>query len=310
MCTTIKIDYDMGSVMGRNMDWDKDVDYQILYYPTGIEYARDLYHEPLNTKYRMVGVCFRKMNPLKDGVNEHGLMGSTNMFLTMNLYANKVDPGKINISSLDYMNYALTNYRTIAELVMDLPNIHISKKDHRGEPAIVPDFHYYFVDALGESVIIEPDPQLTANEDKFGVMTNSPPLASHARRLEKTLFPTGGKAFHPAKDLPGGFDPVSRFIKAYYITEQFTPVATRQTALQNAYSVLEALKVPEGLTRTEFDHTFTRYTAVYDNGERLLTLRSHTNPRIYSLSLADLTDQKEKTFYTIPREIQMDRIVQ
>ena len=308
MCTTIRIDYDNGSVMGRNMDWDMEVDYHVLYYPAGTEYAKDLYHEPLHTKYRMVGVCFRKMNPLKDGVNEHGLMGATNMFLKMNLFSGEVEPGKINISSLDYMNYALSNYRNIQELVDDLPNIHISRKDHTGKKAIVPEFHYYFVDAAGHSIIIEPDPQLKACEDKFGVMTNSPPLATHARRLEKTLNPAKGRPFHPAKDLPGGYDPVSRFIKAYYITENSTPVSTRQTALQNAYSVLEALKVPEGFTQTEFDHNFTRYTSVYDNQELLLSMRSHTNPRIFSVALKDLEHLTEKTFFEIPRAIQMDKL--
>lgn len=311
MCTTIKINYGegKGSVMARNMDWDMEVDYHVLYYPAGTVYAQDLYHQPLRNQYRMLGVCFRRMNPLKDGINEHGLMGATNMFRSMNLYANQVDPNKENISSLDYLNYALASYKTVAELVADLPNIHISKKDHLGNKAIVPDFHHYFVDARGDSVIVEPDPQLKAFVDKYSVMTNSPKLSTHARRLEQCMKPSNGRQFHPAKDLPGGYDPVSRFIKAYYLAEHSTPVATERQALQNAFSVLEALKIPEYFAETDYDHTFTRYTSAYDNQELLLTMRSHTNPRIFSLALKDLSHLSEKTFFSIPREIQMDQLL-
>lgn len=50
-------------------------------------------------------------------------------------------PEKTNISSLDYFTYALTNYKSVEELIEDLPNIHISTKDYNGENVISPDFH-------------------------------------------------------------------------------------------------------------------------------------------------------------------------
>ncbi|MFZ2257955.1 MAG: linear amide C-N hydrolase [Clostridiaceae bacterium] len=307
MCTSIKVDYDGGSVMGRNMDWDMDIDYSVLYYPVGCEYSQDLYNNPLVNKYKMLGVCFRNMNPLKDGVNEHGLMGSTNMFYAMNLFSGKVEPGKINLDSLNYFNYCLANYKTCQELVADLPNIHISKKDYLGNKAITPDFHYYFVDALGDSVVIEPtNKKLTAYENKYKVMTNSPPLDHHARKLEETIAPKNGRRFHPAKDLPGGYDPVSRFIKAYYLNENIANAVTRADALENTYSILEALKIPEAFTKTKFDYTYTKYMTAYDSQSRLLTIRSHMNPRIYSLSIDDVAHLTSRTQFLIPQDIQLE----
>ena len=307
MCTTIKVDYEGGSVMGRNMDWDIDVDYSVLYFPPGYEYARDLYDNPLQNKYKMLGVCFRKMNPLKDGINEHGLMGSTNMFYAMNLFSGKVEPGKTNLDSLNYFSYCLGNYKTVKELVADLPNIHISKKDYLGNKAISPDFHYYFIDAVGDSVVIEPqNKELTAFENKFKVMTNSPALEHHARKLGECLAPKNGRKFHPAKDLPGGYDPVSRFIKAYYLNDKIENAVTREDALENAYSILEALKIPEAFTKTKYDYTYTKYMSAYDNQTKLLTIRSHMNPRIYSLAMQDVEHLTDKTRFFIPQAIKLD----
>ncbi len=308
MCTTILVDYDNGTVMGRNMDWDMEVNYHISYLPAGYEYARDLYGNPLHSKYKMLGMCFRTMNPLKDGVNEHGLMGCTNMFIHMNLFSARVEPDKVNLSSLDFFNYALANYRSVAELVADLPNLHISRKDHEGNKVITPDFHYYFADASGDSILVEPiDQKLTALENPYRVMTNSPALPHHARALEKT-FHQKGREFQPAKDLPGGYDPVSRFIKAYYLNEHIADARTMEDAMENTYSILEALKIPEAFTKTKYDYTFTRYISVYDAVSRLLTVRSHMNPRIYSISMDEVEHLAERTLIPIPRRMVMDRV--
>lgn len=309
MCTSIKVDYEGGSVMGRNMDWDMDVDYAVLYYPAGCEYARDLDGNPLINKYKMLGVCFRNMNPLKDGVNEHGLMGSTNMFYSMNLFAGAVEPGKVNLDSLNFFNYCLGSYKNVSELIADLPNLHISRRDHLGNKAISPDFHYYFIDAAGDSVVVEPQhKKLSALANPYKVMTNSPALDHHARKLEECFSPTSQRKFNPAKDLPGGYDPVSRFIKAYYLNENIENAVTLEDALENTYSVLEALKIPEAFTKTKYDYTYTKYITAYDNQTRLLTIRSHMNPRIYSLALKDVEHLTERTRFEVPQAIEMDQL--
>ena len=167
------------------------------------------------------------------------------------MFFRQVDPDRINLSSLYYFNYALGSYKTVRELVEDLPNIHISRKDYQGNSAISPDFHFYFVDALGDSIVIEPEHQrLKAFANRYNVMTNSPALSHHAKILEKT-FLKNGREFHPAKDLPGGYDPISRFVKAYYLNENIATAHTQQDALENTYSILEALKIPEAFTKTK-----------------------------------------------------------
>lgn len=309
MCTTIKVNYENGAVMGRNMDWDTDVMYQILYFPRDTIYSFDLNGNQLKNKYRMLGMCFRNMNPLKDGVNEHGLMGCSNMFLMMNLHSNQPEDGKINISSLDFVNYALANFKTVRELKEALPNLHIAKRDYNGNKVISPDFHYYFADPTGDSIIVEPENKmLKAKEDPYNVMTNSPALSHHIRALNKT-FVQEGRKFNPSKDLPGGFDPVSRFIKVYYLKKNITPAVTMTDALENTYSILEALKIPEAFTKTEFDYTYTKYVSAYDGNSKLLTVRSNMNPKIYAVSIDDLSHLTIRTTIPVPQTIELAKLM-
>lgn len=306
MCTTIRIDYPKGTVLGRNMDWE-DVPYHVNYIPKGTLYAQDLWGNPLTNKYHMAGLCFGTHLPLKDGINEHGLMGSTNMFIQMNLHADQPREDKISLSSLDFMNYCLGNYKTVAEIKEDLDKLLLANRDHLGKKVIAPHFHYYFVDQQGDSIIIEPKKDiLLAKEDRYQIMTNSPALERHEIALEKTL--ALGTKFNTGKNLPGGLDPQSRFIKAYYYKRTIPQAKDRNTALENAYTILEPLKIPEGLTKRPWDYTYTLYIVAYDNASKLITVRSHTNPRIYKISLDELITGGKPQYIPIPKAIKMDSL--
>lgn len=301
MCTGIKVDYEDGCVMGRTMDYEYPLNYNILYLPRNYNYCNDLMGNPLYSKYKVLGVCFENKDPLKDGVNEHGLVGITNAFSGFNLYSNKVEKGKINLSSLDYLNYALTNYKNVEEVVEDLPNIHMATKDHRGENVISPDFHFMFADSTKRCVIIEPKRRkLMYYENPYNVMTNSPGFESHVRRLKQVLDLKNLEAFQSAKNLPGGYDPVSRFIKAFYLTKMNVKSNNYKEAFSNAYNIMSAMTLPNGFIRNEkYNYnTYTRYICAYDSKHRLLTVKSNTNPTVYQLGFEDIEDEdKRQAFY-------------
>ena len=80
MCTGIKINYNDGCVMGRTMDYEIPLSYNAIYLPKNYNFCNDLMGNPLYSKYKTLGMCFRNHDPLKDGVNEHGLIGITNDF--------------------------------------------------------------------------------------------------------------------------------------------------------------------------------------------------------------------------------------
>lgn len=292
MCTGIKVNYEDGCVMGRTMDYEVPVNYNVLYLPRNYNFCNDLMGNPLYSRYKALGVCFENRDPLKDGVNEHGLIGITNTFAgSFNIYNNKVNPDKINISSLDYFNYALANYKSVDELVDDLPNIHISTRDYKGESVLSPDFHFMFADDSKRCVIVEPKRrELVYYDNPYDVMTNSPSFESHVRKLKQTLDLNKLEEFNSSKNLPGGYDPTSRFIKAFYLTRMNVRSADYKEALANSYNIMAAMTMPNGFVRSKkYNHnTYTRYICSYDSKNRLLTVKSLNNPTVYQLGFEDI----------------------
>ena len=312
MCTTIQIDYKEGSVLGRTMDYEVPLKYNGLYFPRGYKYRQDLFKNPIVAKYRTLGICFENKDPLKDGVNEHGLVGVTNMFTGFNLFANKVQKGKKNISSFDYMTYALMNYKSVDELVADLDNIHLANRNIDGKEVISPDFHFMFVDSSKKNIILEPRKgKLIAYENPYKVMTNSPSFPSHVRKLKKYFDFDNLEDFNSAKDLPGGYDPSSRFIKAFYLNEMNKESETAREALANSYNIMSAMSMPNGFVENKkYNYTtYTRYICSYDTRSKLLTVKDHLNPTVYELGFEDIEDLDKRQEFYIKREFATEKIV-
>lgn len=302
MCTAIKMDYKDGSVMGRTMDYEVPVNYNALYLPRAYHICDDLMGNTLYSKYKTMGICFENKTPLKDGVNEYGLIGITNTFTSFNLYNREVNPEKKNISSLNYLTYALSSYRSIEELIDDLPSIHMSLKDHMGEKVSSPDFHFMFTDPTKRCIVIEPKRgELVYYENPYKVMTNSPGFKSHLKRLNKHMDLDKLEEFNASKDLPGGYDPFSRFIKAFYLNEMNVNSKDHKEAFSHIYNIMGALVMPEGFVRNKKyeETTYTRYICAYDTKNRLLTVKFHTNPTVYQLGFQDIEDKNERQEFFI-----------
>lgn len=311
MCTAIKIDYEDACVMGRTMDFEVPVDYNVLYLPRKYNFFNDLMGKPLYSKYKTLGVCFENRTPLKDGINEHGLIGLTNAFAGFNLYDSKVKPEKTNISSLNYLTYSLGKYKSVEDLIEDLPNIHMSTRDYEGEEVISPDFHFMFTDSSKRCIVVEPKKRkLVYYENPYNVMTNSPGFESHVKRLNKLIDLDKLEDFNSSKDLPGGYDPFSRFIKAFYLTEMNERSNNSREAFSNFYNIMSAMTMPRGFVRNKKhdETTYTRYICGYDTGSKLLTVKSHTNPRVYQLGFEDIEDENERQEFFLEQDFILEKL--
>ncbi|MDI9475315.1 MAG: linear amide C-N hydrolase [Natronincolaceae bacterium] len=311
MCTGIKINYDDGCVMGRTMDYEVPLNYNAIYLPRNYNFCNDLMGNPLYSKYKTLGMCFENLDPLKDGVNEHGLIGITNTFRVFNLYANQVEPQKVNVSSLYYFTYALANYKTVEELIEDLPNIRIATRDHTGENIISPNFHFMFADSTKRCIIIEPKKgELICYENPYDVMTNSPAFESHVRKLKKFLDLDNLEEFNSPKDLPGGYDPFSRFIKAFYLTRMNIRSNNAREALSHSYNIMAAMAMPNGFVRNKkYNHTtYTRYLCAYDTNSKLLTVRSDTNPMVYQLGFEDIEEDDQRQAFFVESDFTAEEL--
>ncbi len=311
MCTAIKINYEDGCVVGRTMDYEVPLDYNVIYLPKNYNFCNDLVDNPLYSTYKTLGICFENRDPLKDGINEHGLIGVTNAFSGFNLYANQQKTGKINISSLNYLTYALTNYKSVEELIEDLPNIHIATKNYRGENIISPDFHFMFTDSTKRCIVIEPKRgKLIYYENPYDVMTNSPSFESHVRRLNQLLDLDNLEDFNSTKNLPGGYDPISRFIKAFYLTKMNIKPNNSKEALSYSYNIMSAMTMPNGFVRNKkYNHTtYTRYICSYDSKHKILTVKSNTNPTVYQLGFEDIEHEDKRQAFFLDTDFIVEKL--
>ncbi len=312
MCTAMQLKYDQGSVLGRTMDIEAPVDYNIIYFPRDYPSAENLLGGHFPSQYKMMGIGFRDWDPLKDGVNEHGLMGVTNDYGGFNLHPDQVDPNKINVSSFYFMNYCLANFKTVDELIEHLPDIHLSTHNSQGEKVISPKFHFMFADASQRCVVIEPrDQQLLVYDNPYQVMTNTPKFPSHLKVIEDYFGELDDlNDFNAAKHLPGGYDPKSRFVKAYYFSQTSLKPEDNHQALGYLFRNLSAIALPQGFIKNQSYHsiTFTQYIAGYDSSQQTLNIQAADNPTIYSLHFDDIAQPDQRQAFFIPHEFQGSKI--
>ena len=303
MCTSIKIDSPQGIVMGRTMDLEAQVDFDVLAFAGGYPTSENLMGGHFEGPYPMLGVCFREWDPLKDGMNDQGLIGVTNDFSGYHLFPDQVQAGKINVSSFHFLNYVLSHYASVAEVLADLDQFHLARHSHQCHKVISPLFHWMLADKTGRCVVIEPSKgKLIAYDNPYGVMTNAPKFPSHLRHLKRQMDLDQLRAFNGARDLPGAYDPKSRFVKAYYQSRLTPEIKTHQEAMAYLFQSLQAISLPRGFIANDRyqDYTFTQYIVAYDSYDQQLLLRTDTNPSLYHLTFDQLDLSQGRVLLSVP----------
>ena len=127
-------------------------------------------------------------------------------------------------------------------------------------------------------------------------MTNSPKFSSHIKNLEKHFDFENLRDFNGAKNLPGGYDPKSRFVKAFYQSQTSLEAEDAQSGLGYLYRTLSAVALPQGFIKNKSYHsiTFTQYLSAYDSQSKLLTLQAADNPTVYSFGFEDVEDETKR----------------
>lgn len=303
MCTGIQLNYNDHCIIGRTMELPGDIPYLINYIPRGYDLCDNLLGGKFESKYRMLGIAFREEDYLKDGVNEHGLIGITNEFHGYNLFHKEPNPEKTNITSYHFFQYILGTYKSINELVEDIPNLQLTSHDVNGKEQISPLFHWMFTDSTKRCVIIQPKKRkIQVYENPYHLMTNSPAFGYHIKRLEETFDLQNLEKFNSAKDLPGAYDSNSRFLKAYYLKERSLPAETREQAYSNFFNILKTVSLPKGFIKEKKGFLYTRYTCGYDTEKLELNIQDHKNHNIYSIGLQDIKNIDEQQYFYLHKK--------
>lgn len=229
--------------VGRTQDWTEKANSAFRIYPRGIERTGAVAQNPhkWTSKYGSVALSAYDMGT-HEGVNEKGLSAHA-LYLAVENSFDPRDPKQEGIGIMQWVQYYLDNYATVAEAVeaqkswafqiepLILPNgfptlVHISLSDKSGDSAVV--------EFIGGKARIYHD-------KRFTVMTNEPTYDKQIENLKQY------RTFGGDKPLPGERTPSDRFVRAAYYASGLPKPATAGEGAAYMFSVIRNVSVPFGL---------------------------------------------------------------
>lgn len=311
-CTGVRMTAEDGSsVTGRTVEFATPIEMSICVIPRNYSFMGKT---PLGNglsyraKYAVLGVfCFEDL-VVMDGINEKGLMCGAFYFPGFASYtpisaANQSQA----ISPVEFPNWVLTQFSSIAEVRQALPSIAIVPTLTKGWGSAPPPMHYIIYDKKGNSLVVEPlQGTLVSYENPIGAFTNSPEFSWHLTNLSNFLNLTPwneapqtlrGLSLSPFGQgsgmvgLPGDFSPPSRFVRAALFSSLAIPGQGGEALVQQTFHILNQFDIPLGVARERSGKTvwmdYTLLTGVKDPNQGRYYFRSYEDPTIRWISFAD-----------------------
>ncbi len=322
MCTTIGFPYKDGIIFGRTLEMGITLDNQILYVPKNYNGFIQTNEKEYATKYAVIGTGFMNIPSFGDGMNEMGLMGSSNLFPGYSSFATEEVAGKINVPPTHAFDYLLSRCKDVQEVKTAADQMVLMEQENSEQDAS-PSMHFFFKDAHGNAVVLEPkDGQLLQYDNPYGVLTNAPAFPWHVTNLknyihlqpeniEKADF--NGVPVSKLGEgsgmvgLPGDFTPPARFVRAAYFVSQTPKDLERHAAILQGFRILSQADIPTGaIVDPQNGHNDeTLYTSIMDTQKKAYFIKHHNNINIQSFYLDDYKDVKELTFIDIQKEMNL-----
>ncbi|MBS0521289.1 MAG: linear amide C-N hydrolase [Proteobacteria bacterium] len=217
-----------------------------------------------------------------DGMNEAGLAAHI-----LYLHGTAYEPAdtRPGVSNLQWGQYALDNYATVAEALEGLKKVRIVSTKALGREWPV---HLALEDASGDSAVLEfIDGRLVVHHGKdVTVMTNEPSLDEQLANLKRY------KLFGGSLSMPGDIDPKSRFVRAASYLKTLPKPADIREAVGHLAGVISNVAVPFGAVDTsggESTDTWpTRWATIVDLTHRVYYVMPVNSPNVYWVDFARL----------------------
>ncbi|GEO69387.1 linear amide C-N hydrolase [Levilactobacillus acidifarinae] len=301
MCTSLTYTNGAGQhFFARTMDFPTTTPWRPIFLPRDYRWMTALQTRRM-TRYALLGggrlAVDRPAYLMADGINERGLTCAELYLPGATTYADEPLAGKVNLTPQDFINWALGEHATLAEIVADLPQVRLVSRRWGNDRYVYP-FHWILSDRTGQTLVIEPtELTLHAQIDTSGVLTNTPVLATHLHNLNQFLH-VPGDTFQPATitaareyltssaPLPTGPVPTDRFIRTA-ITRWGTPLLPTSLATQRAiFAWLAAVSLPyHPERRHERNHNYTHYRSLINLNTLSYTFIPRTTHRLQQIKL-------------------------
>lgn len=315
MCTTVGFSYKDGVVFGRTLEIGIKLDNKILYVPRDEKNFINAKNAKFDSKYAAIGSGFFNITSFGDGINEKGLMGSSNFFPGYASFSKESVEGKINMTTSNAFDYLLTRCKDVNDVRKESKNIILLEQIDKEDRSSTSN-HFFFMDNKGDKVVLEPeDGKLVCYDNPYGVLTNSPEFRWHAtnlgnyvnlkaenieeNRFNETVISKFGEGTGML-GLPGDFTPPSRFIRAAYFVSNTDKDLERNEAILQAFRILSQFDIPKGAIADPIANhkDETLYTSIMDAKKIAYFIKCNENINIQHFYLKDYIDEKVVKFIT------------
>ncbi|MCS3430472.1 linear amide C-N hydrolase [Klebsiella sp. BIGb0407] len=285
MCTRVVWPDANGAVIvGRNMDFQKDLMTNLWMQPRGIT-RNDGVNGELTWTSRygsLVATAFDLISV--DGMNEAGLAGHI-LWLAESDYG-APDASRTQLSQAVWLQYFLDNFSSVADAVdwIEKSGVQVVQMEDPtgGSP---PAIHLALDDAKGDSCIIEysAGKPVVYHSREYRVMTNSPTYDQQLA-LAQTFTGLGGEL-----PLPGSTLASDRFARASYYVSRLSQPATQVEAIAAMLSVMRNAAQPFRIPDPgKPDASQTLWQVVMDLTHRRYVFESTTRPNIVWVNFDEL----------------------
>ena len=243
-CTRVVWSSPDGQVLvGRTQDWTEKAGHAFRVFPRGIERVGAVNENPhkWTSKYGSLVLTAYDAGT-HEGVNEEGLSGHI-LYLAANAAFGERDTSKKAIGVMQWMQYYLDNFATVAEAVEATKALQFQI-----EPLILPNgyptlVHVSLSDKSGDSAVIEYSggKAKVYHDRRFTVMTNEPTYDKQIENLKQY------RTFGGDDPLPGERTPTDRFVRAAYYASGLPTPANADEGAAYIFSVIRHVSVPFGL---------------------------------------------------------------
>jgi choloylglycine hydrolase len=229
--------------VGRTQDWTEKANSAFRVYPRGLARVGAVARNPhkWTTRYGSL-VLSAYDSGTHEGVNEKGLSAHA-LYLAGETDFGKRDPKRQGIGVMQWVQYYLDNFATVAEAVEAQKSFKFQV-----EPLILPNgyptlVHVSLSDKSGDSAVIEyiGGTARVYHDRRFTVMTNEPTYDKQIENLKQY------RTFGGDKPLPGERTPSDRFVRAAYYANGLPKPANRGEGAAYVFSVIRKISVPFGL---------------------------------------------------------------
>ena len=326
MCTGLSFKNGDHQYFGRTLDVEYYCPVSVTIVPHHYDFKFRHVSSPRN-HYAMIGMGFVQDDyPLLfEAVNEKGL-GMAGLALWNSCHYFPVQEGKTNVASFEIIPYILASCQNVQEAKDALQNINITDEMFtKGQPNSP--LHWLISDE-NESIVLESTKDgVHVYENPYQVLTNEPPfpfhemnlnyycnVSNHIENFDRSRFAREVPNFKHigaglgTTQLPGGLDPISRFVRVAYLSMNSVTQDTEQSNVSQFFHILQGVSQPLGANQNKpNDYEYTQYTCCINTKTLRFYYSTYDNQSLNAVDLkSENLDRKQIITYPVIHDFQVN----